>query len=80
MMCYFKPRRCLHRQADSEVVRKSYDNAITMAGKARVFYGKLSERGVYFLEQDAVTREHRRILTVLAISSEWGALAKGRWI
>jgi hypothetical protein len=65
--------------ADSEVVRKSYDNAITMAGKLGFLHNQAlgNERaGVYFLEQGDNAWASTYLSRARHLFREWGALAK----
>lgn len=65
--------------ADSEVVRKSFDNAITMAGKLGFLHNQAlgNERaGVYFLEQGDNVWASTYLSRARKLFREWGALAK----
>ena len=64
---------------DSEVVRKSFDNAITMAGKLGFLHNQAigNERaGVYFLEQGDNAWASTYLSRARQLFREWGALAK----
>jgi hypothetical protein len=65
--------------ADSEDVRKSFDNAITMAGKLGFLHNQAlgNERaGVYFLEQGDNAWASTYLSRARQLFREWGAMAK----
>jgi hypothetical protein len=65
--------------ADCEVVRKSFDNAITMAGKLGFLHNQAlgNERaGVYFLEQGDNAWASTYLSRARQLYREWGAMAK----
>jgi hypothetical protein len=65
--------------AESEVVRKSFDDAITMAGKLGFLHNQAlgNERaGVYFLEQGDNAWASTYLSRARQLFREWGAMAK----